>query len=171
MTEKIERGVLRKLFVGVLVLCAAFLVSTALTKKSTRQEYHWTRSAADHGVRPGKAQATELKEEEIVSILKKVQDPELGINVVDLGLLHKVSVVGTTVDIQIILTSPACPYNTAMIEDMKKALFNEPKVEEVKFIVALDLPWTPERMNPEAKRRLLESGPGSTSDKKRLILR
>ena len=91
--------------------------------------------------------------EDILKALKNVYDPELGLSVVDLGLIYDVSVEGDRVHILMTLTSPFCPLMAVipkMVEDEVRRLgFREVEVE-----LTFDPPWTPERMSDEAKRLL-----------------
>jgi len=93
-------------------------------------------------------------ESQIRGILRDVLDPELGINIVDLGLLRDLSVDGESVRIRLVMTSPACPLGETLIRDIQAALLRSgvPKPAEIEIV--RDPPWTPDCMTDDAKRQL-----------------
>jgi metal-sulfur cluster biosynthetic enzyme len=94
-------------------------------------------------------------QEQVLEALKNVYDPELGINIVDLGLVYEVDVSGEgDVDIRYTLTTMGCPIGP-LIEDQMRALLAEVAgVGEVRPEMVLRPPWTPEMMSEEAKAAL-----------------
>jgi len=93
-------------------------------------------------------------EEKIWEELKTVYDPEIGLNVVDLGLIYGVEIEGSRVSIRMTVTTPGCPLQVAMEQWVKEAVMRVPGVEEVEVQVVFDPPWTPERMSGEARAML-----------------
>ena len=92
--------------------------------------------------------------ERILQALMQVYDPELGINIVDLGLVYSVDVDdGGDVDITYSLTTMGCPIGP-LIEDQMRALLTELGVREVRPEMVIRPPWTPEMMSDEAKASL-----------------
>lgn len=101
----------------------------------------------------------ELSEDLIREELKKVIDPELFVNIVDLGLIYNVDLIPaeegkSNVKIDMTMTSPMCPAGPQMIANSKQVLSQLPKVGEVEVKIVLDPPWTPERMTEEARDQL-----------------
>jgi len=92
--------------------------------------------------------------DQVLSALKKVKDLELGINVVDLGLIYGIKEKGGKVAITMSLTTPFCPYLPQMLEQVKKAARGVEGVREVEVAVVWVPPWTPQRMSAEAKAEL-----------------
>jgi metal-sulfur cluster biosynthetic enzyme len=90
----------------------------------------------------------------VMEALKKVIDPELGLNIVDLGLVYDVKVDDRNVDVTMTLTTPGCPLHTAIARGAQTAVHNLPGVDQATVNVVWDPPWTPERMSPEARARL-----------------
>jgi metal-sulfur cluster biosynthetic enzyme len=90
--------------------------------------------------------------------LKKVIDPELFVNIVDLGLIYNVDLEPTdekiNVKIDMTMTSPMCPAGPQMIANSKQVLGQVEGVGEVEVKIVLDPPWTPDRMTEEAKDQL-----------------
>ena len=90
-------------------------------------------------------------QEEIVEALRQVEDPELGMDIVELGLLGEVEVDGANVKVTYTLTSMACPVGPMIAEDIDRVVREVPGVEEVEAELTFDPPWTPERMSEDAK--------------------
>jgi metal-sulfur cluster biosynthetic enzyme len=93
--------------------------------------------------------------EAVLEALKNVYDPELGLNIVDLGLVYDVQVDDDGgVDIQYSLTTMGCPIGPMIEDQMRSFLRGVPGVEEVRPEFVLRPPWTPEMMSDEAKAAL-----------------
>jgi len=93
-------------------------------------------------------------ESEIREALKSVIDPELGINIVDLGLIYDIVINKGAVKVKMTLTTPMCPLGPLIIENARKAVEGVPGVKDVDIEVTFDPPWTMDRINPEIKERL-----------------
>lgn len=91
---------------------------------------------------------------ELLEALKQVVDPELFINVVDLGLIYEIERDGGTVTVDMTLTSPACPAGPQIMQQSKMALERIEGVEEAKIKLVMSPPWSPERMTDEARDQL-----------------
>jgi metal-sulfur cluster biosynthetic enzyme len=92
--------------------------------------------------------------EQILTALKNVVDPELGINIVDLGLVYGVDLQGTSVHITYTLTTMGCPIGPLIEAEMKQFLSGVEGVDQVEAEMVLRPPWTPEMMSEEAKAAL-----------------
>ena len=95
-----------------------------------------------------------LTKEKILEELKKCYDPEIPINVVDLGLIYDVQVDGDAVRVKMTLTARGCPMAGFISENVKKKLEELEEVRKAEVEVVWDPPWSPERLSPEAKRTL-----------------
>ncbi len=93
-------------------------------------------------------------ENQLLEALKEVVDPELMINIVDLGLVYDVAQEDQTVKVQMTLTSPACPAGPQIIHNAKMALERLEGVEQANIQLTMTPPWTPERMTDEARDQL-----------------
>ena len=92
---------------------------------------------------------------EILGALKAVIDPELGINIVDLGLVYHAERNATGIDIALTMTTPACPLGEMMSEEIKLVLRDRfPDVSEVRVDIVWDPPWSPDLMSEESRRQL-----------------
>ena len=89
--------------------------------------------------------------EEVVEALRQVEDPELGMDIVELGLLGDVEVTGAKVKVTYTLTSMACPVGPMIQEDIDRVIREVPGVEDVEAELTFDPPWTPDRMSEDAK--------------------
>ncbi len=90
----------------------------------------------------------------LIDTLKEVIDPELMINIVDLGLVYSVNQQDSKVNVEMTLTSPACPAGPQIIQQAKMALENLDDVDEAEITLVMTPPWTPERMTDEARDHL-----------------
>jgi metal-sulfur cluster biosynthetic enzyme len=91
----------------------------------------------------------------VLEALKNVFDPELGINIVDLGLVYEVEIAeGGDVDITYSLTTMGCPIGPLIEDQMRQFLTGVPGVGEVRPEMVLRPPWSPEMMSDEAKAAL-----------------
>jgi metal-sulfur cluster biosynthetic enzyme len=91
-------------------------------------------------------------EDEIREAMKQVEDPELGVNVVDLGLLYGVSLdEHGKVILDMTLTSMGCPLTEQILGDSQKAVFPLDGVQSVDINWVWDPPWSPEAMTDEGK--------------------
>ena len=89
--------------------------------------------------------------EEVVEALRQVEDPELGMDIVDLGLLYDVDVAGSHVKVTHSLTSMGCPAGPMIQEDIYRVASELPGVEDVEIELTWDPPWTPDKMSDDAK--------------------
>jgi metal-sulfur cluster biosynthetic enzyme len=88
------------------------------------------------------------------TIRNEVYDPELGLNIVDLGLIYDIDVVNNKVDITMTLTSPGCPVGPELITNTRRALSRFEDLEEVDIKLVFSPPWHPSMMSEEAKDEL-----------------
>lgn len=87
-------------------------------------------------------------EKDVEKALKGVKDPELGIDLVVLGLIYDIEVDGTDVQVIMSLTSPMCPVAGEIVEQAKDAILAVEGVETADVELTFDPPWTPERIPP-----------------------
>ena len=96
----------------------------------------------------------EVTEKQIRTALRGVKDPELGLDLVVLGLVYDVDVAGGDVKATISLTSPMCPVAGQIVEDAKKAIEAVEGVASAEVELTFDPPWTPERISPLVRASL-----------------
>jgi metal-sulfur cluster biosynthetic enzyme len=90
-------------------------------------------------------------EAEVIEALRQVEDPELGMDIVELGLFYDAAIDGTTVKVTYTLTSMGCPVGPMIEEDIRRVVAEIPDVEEVESELTFEPPWSPERMSEDAK--------------------
>jgi metal-sulfur cluster biosynthetic enzyme len=89
--------------------------------------------------------------EEVLELMRTVEDPELGMDIVDLGLLYDVEVEGSKVKVLYSLTSMGCPAGPLIAGDIERAAREVEGVEEVDLELTFEPPWTPDKMSDDAK--------------------
>jgi FeS assembly SUF system protein len=94
-------------------------------------------------------------EKNIVRALKQVYDPEIPVNVYDLGLIYEIKVDDNgKAFIKMTLTAPNCPMADDLLQDVHDAISNVPKIEDVAIELTFDPPWDKNRMSEEAMLEL-----------------
>ena len=86
--------------------------------------------------------------------LRRVKDPEIGLNIVDLGLIYEVSVDGADVNVDMSLTSPGCPAGPQILHEAEEQVRSLPGVGGVNVNLVWSPPWTPERIEPRVRAYL-----------------
>jgi metal-sulfur cluster biosynthetic enzyme len=109
-------------------------------------------TAVVDGVSPDAAPAVTL--DQVRLALRRVKDPELNLNIVDLGLVYDLDVAGDLVRVDMSLTSPACPSGPDIMRDAEDQLRTVPGVREVEMNLVWSPPWTPERIEPRVRAYL-----------------
>ena len=89
--------------------------------------------------------------DDVVEALREVEDPELGMDIVELGLMYDDEVDGPKVKVIHSLTSLGCPAGPMIQDGIYEAAARVPGVEEVEVELTWDPPWTPDRMSDDAK--------------------
>ena len=87
----------------------------------------------------------------MIEALRQVEDPELGMDIVDLGLLYDVEIDGSKVKVIHSLTSMGCPAGPMIQEDIHRVASEVPGVENVEVELTWDPPWTPDKMSDDAE--------------------
>ena len=110
------------------------------------------------GPSQGKALTGEALEREIWETLKTCYDPEIPVNIVDLGLIYDMHVDqladGARVDVKMTLTAQGCGMGTSIAADARNKILDLPGVVEADVQVVWDPPWTPEKISPEGRALL-----------------
>ena len=92
---------------------------------------------------------------DILEALRTVIDPELGVSIVDLGLVYRVEIDGARVRVEMTMTSPACPLRD-YIKDLVVTAIAEraAELEDIEIVIVTEPPWTSEMMSDAARRQL-----------------
>jgi metal-sulfur cluster biosynthetic enzyme len=99
-------------------------------------------------------ESTTVHHEEIWNALRQVNDPELGINLVDLGLIYDVEIQEGKVRVDMTLTTPGCPMHSFIARQAWQAVNNVPGVTDTTVRVVWEPRWTPERLSSAARAQL-----------------
>jgi len=96
-----------------------------------------------------------ITEEMVLEKLKEVIDPEIGIDVVNLGLIYEVKVrPDNTVYVKMTMTTPGCPLTMWILRAVEDKILEIPGVRDAEIELTFDPPWTPDRISPEYKKKL-----------------
>ncbi len=93
-----------------------------------------------------------IKRADVTTVLKKCVDPEIGINIVDLGLLQGITIdAGNNIDVKVTMTSPMCPVTSIILADIQLRIQEIAGVGNVNIDLVWDPMWTPEMISEEAR--------------------
>ena len=98
--------------------------------------------------------AGQLKEEDVIEVLRQVFDPEIPVNIVDLGLVYEIAIKPARVDVKMTLTAMGCPMAAEVMSDVREHLITLPGIDDAGVELVYDPPWTPDRMTEEARWEL-----------------
>ena len=95
-----------------------------------------------------------VEQDAVVGALKTVTDPELGVNIVDLGLIYTIQTREDEVDVEMTLTTPACPAGPEILRNAVAAVEALDGVTKANVKLVMTPPWSPDRMSDEARDEL-----------------
>lgn len=95
-----------------------------------------------------------VEEADVREKLRNVVDPELNVNIVDLGLVYEIKIEGDTADILMTLTTPGCPLHSMFDELVREEVLKLDEIERVDLELTFEPRWTPEKMSEEAKEKV-----------------
>jgi metal-sulfur cluster biosynthetic enzyme len=95
-----------------------------------------------------------VSEDQVKLALRRVKDPDLQLNIIDLGLVYGIAVDGSTVKVDMTLTSPACPSGPELMTNAENEVKSLPGVEKVEVNLVWMPFWTPEKMEPRVRAYL-----------------
>jgi len=95
-----------------------------------------------------------VSKDEIVSVLKDCYDPEIPINIYDLGLVYDINIDNENVGIKMTLTAPGCMMGGMIAEEVKARVKAVSGVKDAQVDLVWDPPWTPDKMSTEAKAQM-----------------
>jgi metal-sulfur cluster biosynthetic enzyme len=95
-----------------------------------------------------------ISEDQVKLALRRVKDPELNLNILDLGLIYAIKVEGSDVSVDMSLTSPGCPSGPEIMTEAEGQLKSLPGVGAVTMNLVWSPPWTPDRIEPRVRAYL-----------------
>ncbi|WP_169974396.1 metal-sulfur cluster assembly factor [Tautonia rosea] len=93
-------------------------------------------------------------QEIVLTALKAVKDPEIGVNIVDLGLVYTVATREGEIDVEMTLTSPACPAGPQIVREATEVIESLQGVSKANVKLVMSPPWSPDRMSEDARDEL-----------------
>lgn len=98
--------------------------------------------------------AESLTVDGVMNALRNCYDPEIPVNIVDLGLIYGVAIIDDNVKVRMTLTTMGCPAHAYLMHQVQTEIEKIPGVKKAEVDIVWDPPWTPDKMSPEAKKRL-----------------
>ncbi|MDR3618518.1 MAG: iron-sulfur cluster assembly protein [Paludisphaera borealis] len=95
-----------------------------------------------------------IEQEALLNALRTVKDPELNVNILDLGLVYTIQAEDDHVNMEMTLTSPACPVGPEILRNAVTALEKVEGVAKANVKLVMSPPWSPDRMTDEARDEL-----------------
>jgi len=95
-----------------------------------------------------------LSEKKVLDALRKVQDPEIYLNIVEMGLIYDVKITGKKVRVKMTLTNPSCPFQAHLAEAAEKAVAEIAGLDNTVIELAWEPKWSPDKMEPEARNKM-----------------
>jgi len=100
------------------------------------------------------APESSVKPEDVIEVLRQCYDPEIPVNIVDLGLIYDIAIKPERVDIKMTLTALGCPMAAEVMTDVRDHLLTLPGINDAGVDIVYEPVWTPERMSEEARWEL-----------------
>ena len=99
-------------------------------------------------------QVAQVTEEQVFEELRECYDPEIPVNIVDLGLIYDIAIKPERIDIKMTLTALGCPMAADVMADVRDHLMTLPGIADAGVDIVYEPVWTPERMSEEARWEL-----------------
>jgi metal-sulfur cluster biosynthetic enzyme len=132
---------------------AAAIVATRPSRK-VEHEYHWVRAVTSES-----KSTAPISPDDVMKTLRNVRDPEIDMDIVDLGLIYNVTTEGSDAVITMTLTTPTCPFAPELIQGVKKEVLKD-RVRSLRLTITYDPPWTIKRIAPEAVKNRFAQAAG-----------
>ena len=100
------------------------------------------------------APESSIKPEDVIEVLRQCFDPEIPVNIVDLGLIYDIAIKPARVDIKMTLTALGCPMAADVMADVRDHLLTLPGIADAGVDIVYEPVWSPERMSEEARWEL-----------------
>ena len=92
-----------------------------------------------------------VSQDQIIDKLRECIDPELGVNIIDLGLIYSVNIEGPRINVLMTMTTPGCPLDSYFVQDITSKLKTIKGISDVSVELTFDPPWAPAKMSQESK--------------------
>lgn len=143
------------LFIIIFTLSTSLMFSSYTTSLADTFQHNSTNKTLKHHSSIYQLTKNEC-ENNVLQSLKKINDPELNINIVDLGLIKEIKCnnISKTLSVTIILTSPFCPYIKNIVEEIRKTASETATDKKTTVIIDTKTRWNPSRMTKEGRKHL-----------------
>ncbi len=136
----------------ILLITLGVLIFLSIPAGGLKDEYNWKgKSYSD---------STALQSptvSEIIVKLRQVKDPELSVDIIDLGLIYDLKITEGELDIVMTLTFKRCPYAAHIIEDVKSSLTSIDGIKKIRLKMTFDPAWSWERVSPEVRASIINN--------------
>ena len=95
-----------------------------------------------------------VKPEDVIEVLRQCYDPEIPVNIIDLGLVYGIAIKPERIDLKMTLTALGCPMAADVMADVRDHLMTLPGIADASVDIVYEPVWTPERMSEEARWEL-----------------
>ncbi len=95
-----------------------------------------------------------ITKEDVINVLKTVLDPEIGLDVINLGLVYEIKIENDEIYLKMTMTTPGCPLTAWILADAENRLRSLPGVKDVKIDLVWDPPWSVDMISEEARKLL-----------------
>jgi len=95
-----------------------------------------------------------VTKQDVIKVLRKVNDPEVSVNIVDLGFIYDVKISKTSVHIKMTLTNPLCPMHSFITKQVEQEVKKIKGIEKVEVELVFDPPWTPDKIDKKVREKL-----------------
>ena len=92
-----------------------------------------------------------VSQDEVIDKLRECLDPELGVNIIDLGLIYSVNIEDKRVNVLMTMTTPGCPLDSYFVQDITSRLKTLKGISDVSVEMTFEPPWSPSKMSQESK--------------------
>lgn len=93
-------------------------------------------------------------QEQVIDVVKQCYDPEIPINIYDLGLIYEINAKPDSVYVKMTLTAAACPAAQSLPEQVRERIATALGIKQVNVEITFDPPWSPEKISPEGRKKL-----------------
>ena len=147
---KLTNRLFQYLAVAIILATVVALLTAMAYSGSIKKSYHWTKPSRRAAIAPP------VTEDHVRSLLAQVPDSELGVSIVDLGLVYGIRLPGPdAVEVTMTLTTPYCPYSRSIVDDIQKTLMADPAINDTRLRIVFEPAWTWDRVDKSIRDRII----------------
>ncbi|HPS85847.1 MAG TPA: metal-sulfur cluster assembly factor [Spirochaetota bacterium] len=136
----------------ILLSTLAVLIYLSIPAGGVKDEYKWKNKSSSNGT-----VLQNLTSSDVLEKLKSVKDPELDVNIIDLGLIYDLKLNEGNLNMVMTLTFKRCPYAAQLIENVKSALMSMEGIKTVNLEITFEPLWSWERVKPEVRDSIIHN--------------